>query len=418
MVVVVVMALGRFGDWRVLKGASGVCFIFFFQAEDGIRDKLVTGVQTCALPISYDEWGSPALDGQVAIESSVGELLRVDEKTGETRAAESDADRSSAQSSASLANLPGSPQPATIGTGGKNGMIVSLFGGEASLKLIASGATGEAQIHAQMAQMEADARVRITPESRPTILVGLAEMTFGQSVPEVALRGEEGNMRKRLSFFFSGRIWKQNLLTLAYDSQRPINRTAGRDRLFQLDPLDRVYPLFGDSSTRYEAAQSNSKLYARLDRKRSYLMFGDFEADMNAPLMGYGRKLTGVKLHLENSAGDGITLTGARPDTAFARDVFAAGSLGILQLSSAEILPGSENVMFEIRDRRNPEVVISRETLTRGIDYNLDPVTGQIFFLRYISTFDQLLNLKQIVVTYEHRANSMNSAVYTARAHK
>src|SRR5687767_15766178 len=27
-------------------------YVFFFQAEDGIRDKLVTGVQTCALPIS------------------------------------------------------------------------------------------------------------------------------------------------------------------------------------------------------------------------------------------------------------------------------------------------------------------------------------------------------------------------------
>src|SRR2546425_8625238 len=27
---------------------------FFFQAEDGIRDKLVTGVQTCALPILRD----------------------------------------------------------------------------------------------------------------------------------------------------------------------------------------------------------------------------------------------------------------------------------------------------------------------------------------------------------------------------
>src|SRR5258708_37337135 len=27
---------------------------FFFQAEDGIRDDLVTGVQTCALPISHD----------------------------------------------------------------------------------------------------------------------------------------------------------------------------------------------------------------------------------------------------------------------------------------------------------------------------------------------------------------------------
>src|SRR2546430_9682484 len=29
-----------------------VCLFFFFQAEDGIRDLTVTGVQTCALPIS------------------------------------------------------------------------------------------------------------------------------------------------------------------------------------------------------------------------------------------------------------------------------------------------------------------------------------------------------------------------------
>src|SRR5256885_3371765 len=28
-----------------------MCFFFFFQAEDGIRDYKVTGVQTCALPI-------------------------------------------------------------------------------------------------------------------------------------------------------------------------------------------------------------------------------------------------------------------------------------------------------------------------------------------------------------------------------
>src|SRR2546429_2158507 len=34
-----------------LLAASGVYF-FFFQAEDGIRDVAVTGVQTCALPIS------------------------------------------------------------------------------------------------------------------------------------------------------------------------------------------------------------------------------------------------------------------------------------------------------------------------------------------------------------------------------
>src|SRR5205823_9309014 len=35
-------------------------FFFFFQAEDGIRDKLVTGVQTCALPISALAISPPA----------------------------------------------------------------------------------------------------------------------------------------------------------------------------------------------------------------------------------------------------------------------------------------------------------------------------------------------------------------------
>src|SRR5207248_6454419 len=32
-------------------------FVFFFQAEDGIRDRTVTGVQTCALPISLSRLG-------------------------------------------------------------------------------------------------------------------------------------------------------------------------------------------------------------------------------------------------------------------------------------------------------------------------------------------------------------------------
>src|SRR5690606_40230524 len=37
----------------------GASFFFFFQAEDGIRDFHVTGVQTCALPISIEV---PAVD--------------------------------------------------------------------------------------------------------------------------------------------------------------------------------------------------------------------------------------------------------------------------------------------------------------------------------------------------------------------
>src|SRR5207247_5274405 len=37
-------------------------YIFFFQAEDGIRDPLVTGVQTCALPIFEAEAGAEMVE--------------------------------------------------------------------------------------------------------------------------------------------------------------------------------------------------------------------------------------------------------------------------------------------------------------------------------------------------------------------
>src|SRR2546425_4687066 len=39
------------GEEKAGVGPHVVDGVFFFQAEDGIRDKLVTGVQTCALPI-------------------------------------------------------------------------------------------------------------------------------------------------------------------------------------------------------------------------------------------------------------------------------------------------------------------------------------------------------------------------------
>src|SRR5882672_186864 len=48
------------------------CLFFFFQAEDGIRDHCVTGVQTCALPIyRADRIAVPVLLGLGIRELSV-----------------------------------------------------------------------------------------------------------------------------------------------------------------------------------------------------------------------------------------------------------------------------------------------------------------------------------------------------------
>src|SRR5256885_6575144 len=45
-------ALEAAGTTGCRSCSAAVCCSFFFQAEDGIRDYKVTGVQTCALPIS------------------------------------------------------------------------------------------------------------------------------------------------------------------------------------------------------------------------------------------------------------------------------------------------------------------------------------------------------------------------------
>src|SRR5205823_9723860 len=48
---------------------------YFFQAEDGIRDKLVTGVQTCALPIS--DSSAAGGDGFLGVLLSLSALERL-----------------------------------------------------------------------------------------------------------------------------------------------------------------------------------------------------------------------------------------------------------------------------------------------------------------------------------------------------
>src|SRR5260370_31179971 len=56
-------------------------FFFFFQAEDGIRDSSVTGVQTCALPISYGLRALSAAEQQKRSREMLG-MFRIDHLRG------------------------------------------------------------------------------------------------------------------------------------------------------------------------------------------------------------------------------------------------------------------------------------------------------------------------------------------------
>lgn len=378
------------------------------QLQAGGRDSTVVTVKL------LDQDGHLGQDSQVLVETSSGTLSPIT-ADGSVKA------KAAAQAVHTAGVLPtegNQSLPEDTASAESRRLLVNTNGGVATFVINSPPAAIPITLHASSGQFEGQLKLAVTVEKRPAILVAMGEASFG-TVPEINLRNEEGNSRRRLSFFYSGPLPGNNHLTLAYDTQRPLNRTTGRDRLFQLDPLERVYPLFGDSSTRYEAAQSNSKVYLRVDHGRSYAQFGDFDSDFSDNgLLTYGRKLTGLKLHLENKAGDFVTATGARPDTAFGRDTFPGGGLSLLRLSHAPILPGSERIDLEVRDRRSPSTIISRETLARSVDYNLDPDTGTLLLLRVVSPFDYGLNLIQLVITYEYQDVGRSFAVYTARARK
>src|SRR5437762_13440248 len=62
-----------------MQVASRLCrrFCFFFQAEDGIRDTSVNGVQTCALPIwSNSIWPTPSCGSRTSTGSMPASDLR------------------------------------------------------------------------------------------------------------------------------------------------------------------------------------------------------------------------------------------------------------------------------------------------------------------------------------------------------
>src|SRR2546430_7266556 len=54
----------KWSDMFSLSHACCYSFFFFFQAEDGIRDLTVTGVQTCALPIYRGAHGAGLASGR------------------------------------------------------------------------------------------------------------------------------------------------------------------------------------------------------------------------------------------------------------------------------------------------------------------------------------------------------------------
>jgi len=263
--------------------------------------------------------------------------------------------------------------------------------------------------------------VRFETEGRTPLLVAMGEIGVGLSDPK---DGAETPKRVdgQATVFYQNSIAKNDLVTLAVRTKEGVNNATGTQGMFDLDPTQRIYPLMGDASTRLELAQSTGRVYARYDRGHSYAMFGDLRGDTasgRSGILDFSRNVNGARFQFEGrDTKDWIQGQVAQPKTAFMREVFNAEIGSAIHLARTQIVRASETIILEVRDRRSPETVLSRETLVRNVDYSLDVRSGVLYLTRMISLFDRELNLIEIICTYEYQTSGLNSMVYLGRGSK
>jgi len=243
----------------------------------------------------------------------------------------------------------------------------------------------------------------IVPGDQPWTLVGLAEGSLG--VRDVADNMERtgrfdsdlGN-NARIALYAKGKVLGRYLVTLAYDSakQREDQRLLGA-----IDP-NAYYTVFADGSERRFDAASREKLYVRIESAAFYALFGDFNTGFEqTKLASYQRVMTGVKT--EASLG-GLHIQGFAANSAarHRRDEIQGGGIsGPYRLSSRGILPNSEVVAIETRDRLRSELIVGRRVLTRFVDYDIDMLAGTIRFREPVLSRDPDFNPQFIVIDYE-----------------
>ena len=250
-----------------------------------------------------------------------------------------------------------------------------------------------------------DVRAWLEGKAKDWTVVGFGAGTIGYDTLRKRASGLPASERGKvmtdgqLAFYAKGRVKGSWLLTIAYDSDRKIDRTRGL--LGAIDP-DRYYTVYGDGSRQGYDAATERKLYLRLERREFYALFGDFETGLTeGQLTRYSRTLNGVKAAYNGKA-LGVTAFAAHTDELYARDEIQGNGLsGPYRLSGRDIVPNSDKLRLQTRDRLRPERILSETPLTRHIDYDIDTSAGTIRFREPVLGRDAQNNPVFIVVDYE-----------------
>ena len=283
---------------------------------------------------------------------------------------------------------------------------------------------GDVILTAMHGPLKSQATVKFLPNLRPMVAAGVVEGAVAMrkldpaqlsnvrdpdSFEKIIQRWDKdvnnGKQQAGLrgSLYLKGEVKGEYLLTLAYDSDRDLRRRMFRD----ISP-DEYYPVYGDSSERGWDAQTTQRLYVRVDKNKSWLLYGDYNTQNtdtgggeSRQLASVSRSLTGAKWHFED---ENLRLNvHASKDTLrqYVLELRANGTSGPYALLGEGSIVNSEKVEIITRDRNALGQVVAVELLQRFVDYEIEPFNRSILFKAPVASFDANLNPRFIKVTYE-----------------
>jgi hypothetical protein len=236
--------------------------------------------------------------------------------------------------------------------------------------------------------------------------VGLADVTVHENKAsgpgrDLALAGREDDILSdgRLAFYGKAKLKGKYLITAQADTQdRPLEdlfdgftQADPQDIFRRLDP-DLYYPTYGDDSTTYRDVDTMGRFYLRADWDKNEALWGNFHTGITGTEYGqYSRSLYGAALNwrsrMANPWGDPGTelrVFASEAQTAPGHSEFIGTGGSLYYLRHTDVLPGSDHVVLEVRDRSTGRVE-QRIELLRGADYEIDELQGRILLTRALS---------------------------------